>query len=101
MALFFLAMFMAASFTVGSLAYATQHYSTSHSGLIAGVSSASWSAVIALVLPVAGKLFDGRAYRTAFALAAGLTAAAYALWLALDWAGSKRTVTGAASSVKA
>jgi ACS family hexuronate transporter-like MFS transporter len=101
MALFFLAMFMAASFTVGSLAYATQHYSTSHSGLIAGVSSASWSAVIALVLPVAGRLFDGRTYPTAFALAAGLTAAAYVLWLALDWAGSKRTGTGCASSVRA
>lgn len=84
LALFFLAMFMAASFTIGSLAYASQHYSTSHSGFIAGLSSSCWSAVVALVMPVIGRLFDGRSYHTAFAVVAGLPVVGYALWRLLD-----------------
>jgi ACS family hexuronate transporter-like MFS transporter len=84
LALFFSAMFMSASFTIGGLAYASQHYSTSHSGFIAGIGTGSWSAVIAVVLPVIGRLFDEHSYRSAFALATGLPVAGYALWRLLD-----------------
>jgi ACS family hexuronate transporter-like MFS transporter len=84
LALFFSAMFMASSFTIGALAYASLHYSTTHSGFIAGLCTGSWSAVIAVVLPVIGRLFDQHSYRAAFALATGLPVAGYALWRLLD-----------------
>jgi nitrate reductase NapE component len=48
MAMFSLAMFVAPGPTVGAIAYAGKHYSTSQSGLIAGLCSGAWSAVVAL-----------------------------------------------------
>ena len=79
-----LAMFVAPGPTVGAIAYAVKHYSTSHSGLIAGLGSGAWSAVLALEMPVIGRLFDLRSYGWAFALATLLPIVGYAIWRVLD-----------------
>jgi ACS family hexuronate transporter-like MFS transporter len=80
LALMFLAMFIAAGFIIGAVAYATSHYSMKYSGLIAGLGAGSWSAVVAVVMPGAGKLFDLHAYNTAFELATLVPVAGYCVW---------------------
>ena len=84
MAMLSLAMFVAPGPTVGGLAYAIKQYSTRHSGLIAGLGSGAWSAVLALEMPVIGRLFDLRSYGSAFALATLLPIIGYAVWRVLD-----------------
>ena len=74
------AMFVTAGFPIGALAYATQHYSTMYSGWITGVGSGSWSAVVALGMPVVGRLFDLHRYNAAFALATLLPVTGYVVW---------------------
>jgi ACS family hexuronate transporter-like MFS transporter len=64
-----LAMFVTGGGTVSILAYGTRVYSTGHSGFLAGLLSGSWSAVVALLMPLVGRLFDLHRYNAAFALA--------------------------------
>jgi ACS family hexuronate transporter-like MFS transporter len=78
----FFAMFIAAGFVILSIAYATEVFSAAHSGLIAGLGAGSWSAVIALVMPVFGRLFDLQRYDTAFGIAAIFPVSGYVLWRA-------------------
>jgi ACS family hexuronate transporter-like MFS transporter len=78
------AMFVTGGFGIGSLAYAARHYSMNHSGLIVGLGSGSWSAVVALQMPLVGKLFDLHWYGGAFALATLFPVIGYGLWRALD-----------------
>lgn len=80
----FAAMFMAAGFIIASVAYATSHYSMRHAGLIAGLGAGAWSAVVAVVMPGFGRLFDLRAFDAAFALAALFPVAGYCIWRALN-----------------
>lgn len=84
LAMLFLTMFVVSGFTIGALAYGAREYSANHSGLIAGLGSGSWSAIVALEMPLVGRLFDLRAYNAAFALATLLPVAGYTLWRLLD-----------------
>ena len=43
-----------------------KYFRISQSGLIAGVGAGSWSAVVALVMPIFGRLFDEARYDDAF-----------------------------------
>src|SRR3979409_518216 len=76
----FFAMFIAAGFVILSIAYATEGFSAAHSGLSAGLGAGSWSAVIALVMPVFGWLFDQQRYDAAFGIAAIFPISGYAFW---------------------
>jgi ACS family hexuronate transporter-like MFS transporter len=78
-----LAMFVIGGFGNGSLAYGIYVYSTAHSGFITGVGSGTWSAAVALVMPVVGRLFDLHWYNGAFALAALVPVAGYVVWRTL------------------
>jgi ACS family hexuronate transporter-like MFS transporter len=89
LSMLFLAMFVVSAFTIGALPYATQLYSTKHSGLIAGIGSGSWSAVVALYMPLIGRLFDLHRYGVAFGLATLLPVVGYTLWRVLDSRGSR------------
>jgi ACS family hexuronate transporter-like MFS transporter len=80
----FFAMFIAAGFVILSIAYATDVFSADHAGLIAGAGAGSWSAVVALAMPVFGKLFDVQQYHAAFALAAAFPVAGFAIWWLLS-----------------
>jgi len=84
MVLLFFAMFVAAGFIIGSLAYANSFYSRAHSGLIAGLSAGSWSALVALVMPGFGLLFDRHAYALAFDLVCLAPVVAYIGWRLLN-----------------
>jgi ACS family hexuronate transporter-like MFS transporter len=85
----FFAMFVAAGFVILSIAYATDVFSADHSGLIAGAGAGSWSAVVALVMPVFGRLFDAQRFEAAFALAAVFPVAGFTIW----WLLSTKTAT--------
>jgi ACS family hexuronate transporter-like MFS transporter len=80
----FLAMFVAAGFIILSVSYATSVYSIAHSGFIAGVGAGAWSAVVAIIMPVFGRMFDRQLYEAAFLLATGLPVAGFVLWWLLS-----------------
>ena len=84
--LLFIEMFAASGFIVLSVAYAASVYTGEHAGLIAGVGAGSWSAMVAIVMPLFGKLFDLHAYAGAFwiATAAGLCGYLGWLWLSRE-----------------
>jgi len=80
MALMFAAMFVAAGFIVLSLSYATVTFSASHAGWIAGLGAGAWSATVACVMPLFGRLIDKGRWEAAFLLAACCPATGYVLW---------------------
>ncbi len=84
MAVLSLAMFVAAGFVIVPIAYATAVYSSRHAGLIAGLGAGSWSLVVALLMPIVGRLFDARRWDTAFLLATAGPVLGYAIWRVLD-----------------
>jgi ACS family hexuronate transporter-like MFS transporter len=89
----FLAMFAASGFLVLSIAYATHVYSADHAGLIAGAGAGSWSAVVAVTMPLFGHLFDVHRYSAAFWIATAIPLAGYLGWLVLSRE-RKRAVAG-------
>lgn len=84
MAMFFFAMFISAGFIIGSLAAANAYYSRAHSGLIAGLAAGSWSALVAVVMPGFGWLFDRQLYTLSFDLACAFPVAGYLIWRILN-----------------
>jgi ACS family hexuronate transporter-like MFS transporter len=87
MASLFFVMFVASGYIVVSISYATWIYSGDHAGLIAGLGAGSWGAMVALVMPWFGRMFDQAQYSNAFILVSLFPAAGYLLWLILDRAG--------------
>jgi len=77
-------------FVVPSVAYATHVYAADHSGLIAGIGAGSYGAIVALTMPVFGRLFDQRRYGLAFAIAAVLPAIGYTGWAWINRASIRR-----------
>jgi len=84
MALFFFTMFLAAGFIIGSLAYANSYYSTQHAGVIAGLGAGSWSALVAVIMPGMGRLFDLHMYSAAFFAASLFPLAGTVAWWTLS-----------------
>jgi MFS transporter, ACS family, aldohexuronate transporter len=84
MAMLFFAMFIAAGFLIVPTAYAASAFSPRHAGLIGGLGSGSWSAVVAVAMPGMGKLFDLQLYNAAFAMAALFPIAGYVAWRELS-----------------
>lgn len=84
MALMCFAMFIAAGFIIGTVAYGTATFTSDHSGLLAGLSAGAWSALVAVVMPVFGRLFDQRNWDGAFALAAAFPLLGWLLWRGLS-----------------
>ena len=85
----FFAMFVAAGFVIGAVSYATSVYSPHHSGLIAGIGAGSWSAAVALVMPVMGRMFDRHRYEEAFWLATAFPVLGYCAWYWLSLRGER------------
>jgi ACS family hexuronate transporter-like MFS transporter len=79
----FFSMFIAAGFVILSIAYATDVFPSEDSGLIAGLGAGSWSAAVALIMPVFGRLFDQQRYELAFLIAAVFPVAGFLLWRGL------------------
>jgi ACS family hexuronate transporter-like MFS transporter len=80
----FLTMFGISGFVVLSIAYATRAFPPGHSGLLAGIGAGSWGAIVALMMPWFGRLFDQSDYATAFRIATLFPIAGYLIWLVLS-----------------
>lgn len=82
--LFFWAMFVADGFVVMSLRVGALIYARTQTGLVAGIGSGSWSAVLAVVMLVYGRWFDRRWYAAVFVSMSLLPMAGTVLWLWLS-----------------
>ncbi|MGH9659662.1 MAG: MFS transporter [Bryobacteraceae bacterium] len=93
----FLAMFCTAGFLIVGVSYATSVFSARYSGFIAGVGAGSWSGLVAIVMPVAGWLFDRQRFEAAFVMAAAFPVAGYLLWrwtpAMASWLGRSRATS--------
>ncbi len=78
----FLAMFVSAGFVIVALAETTERHSVQHGAYLAGLGAGSWSGLMAVAMPIFGRLFDRGEYGTAYALAASAPAVGWLLWLA-------------------
>jgi len=90
-------MFAAAGFLILSVAYATDVYSAAHSGLIAGLGAGAWSASVACIMPVFGRLFDLARWQTAFLLATACPVAGCLIWSTINRGVRARTAGGTIS----
>ncbi len=80
LALLFGSMFVAAGFVIVSLTEATRRHGERHAATLAGLGAGSWSGLMALVMPVFGRLFDRADYGSAYAIAAVAPLVGTGLW---------------------
>jgi len=83
LALFFWGMFIAVGFITVSLHVAARAYPGDQTGMVAGIGSGAWGAVLALVLLVYGRWFDRQWYEATFVTATLVPLFGTALWLRL------------------
>lgn len=84
MVVFFWAMFIADGFVVMSLRVGAEAYPKDQTGLVAGIGSGSWAAVLAVVLPIYGRWFDRQWYEAVFVSMSLLPMAGTVLWMILS-----------------
>lgn len=83
LAIFCWSMFTASGFIVISLRSAAQAYPSDQTALVAGIGAGSWSAVVAVFLPLIGRLVDQGQFSLMFGIIAGLPLLGTAAWTAL------------------
>lgn len=81
MSVFFLAMFAAGGFIVVFLRIAMRSYPPGQSSMVAGLAAGSWSALVAVLLPVLGWLFDQQRYMETFLVVMLVPIVGASLWL--------------------
>ena len=79
-----LEMFSCAGLVVLSVAYVSNECPSSQAGLLAGLGAGSWGAVVAIMMPFFGRMFDHAQFALAFQIAALFPLAGYALWRILS-----------------
>jgi len=82
LAVFCWTMFTASGFIVLSLRTAAQAYSSGQTALVAGIGAGSWSAVVALLLPLVGRMVDHGQFQALFLMIAALPVLGVAGWSA-------------------
>ena len=82
-----LEMFGCGGLVVLSVAYVTQAFPSSQAGLLAGLGAGAWGAVVAIMMPLLGRMFDHSEYSLAFEVAAVFPVAGYLLWRILGRVG--------------
>jgi len=80
----FLAMFGAAGLVVLSLNWVTRAFPRGYSGFLAGAGAGSWGAVVALMTPWFGRLFDHGGYTESFRTATVISVLGYGIWRVLS-----------------
>ena len=78
--LMFWAMFVAVGFVIVALRTGALAYPKEQTGVVAGVAGGTWSAVVAIVLPLLGRMFDSKHYGEAFLLVGILPLLGAVLW---------------------
>lgn len=80
-AMFFWSMFVAAGFIVVALRAAARAYPPSQTSMVAGLGAGTWSALVAVLLPLLGRWFDQQRYTETFLLVTLVPVVGTALWL--------------------
>jgi len=80
LAFFSWGMFIAVGFIVTSLHLAARVYPREETGMVAGIGSGAWSAVVAILLPIYGRFFDHQHYAAAFISLSLIPALGTLLW---------------------
>jgi ACS family hexuronate transporter-like MFS transporter len=80
LALFSWAMFIAVGFIVMSLHLGARAYPRHQTGMVAGIGSAAWSAVVAILMKIYGPLFDRHLYSAIFISLSVIPILGTALW---------------------
>jgi MFS transporter, ACS family, hexuronate transporter len=88
--LMFWAMFIASGFVVVSLRTSALAYPREQTGLVAGIGAGSWSALVGLVTPSLGHMFDMKHYSNAFLFCAIVPVFGAFFWWALTLPPAKR-----------
>jgi ACS family hexuronate transporter-like MFS transporter len=78
---FFWSMFVAAGFIVIALRAAARAYPAGQTSMVAGLGAGTWSALVAVLLPLLGSWFDQQRYRETFLLVTLIPVIGTALWL--------------------
>jgi MFS transporter, ACS family, hexuronate transporter len=78
--LMFWAMFVAVGFVIVALRTGALAYPKEQTGVVAGVAGGTWSAVVAIVLPLLGRMFDSKHYGQAFFVVGTLPLLGAVLW---------------------
>ncbi len=92
MALLFLSMFAASGFIILPVAWAARVYSSDQAGLVAGLGAGAWSLMVAVIMPVFGRLFDLARFDAGFLLASLFPLAGYLTWRTLSGASQPRLI---------
>lgn len=87
LAFFSWAMFIAVGFIVMSLHLGARAYPRHQTGMVAGIGSAAWSAVVAILMKIYGPLFDRHLYSAIFISLSVIPILGTALWW---WIGRSR-----------
>ena len=80
LAFFSWGMFIAVAFIVISLHLAARAYPRKETGMVAGIGSAAWSGVAAILLPIYGRFFDHQQYAATFISLSVVPALGTLLW---------------------
>ncbi len=80
MALMFVSTFAAGGFIILTVGWTTRVYASSDSGLVAGLGAGAWSLMVAVIMPVFGRLFDKGRFDVGFALAAAFPVLGFGTW---------------------
>ena len=99
-AFLFWALFVADGFIVMGLHIGARVYGKDQSGMAGGIATGSWGAVLAILLPIYGRLIDSRNFSAIFISMSLLPLAGTLVWLWLSkpWA-SQRRPTGLSAEV--
>ena len=79
--LFFWSMFIAAGFIVVALRAAARAYPAGQMAMVAGLGAGTWSALVAIMLPMLGRWFDQQRYTETFLLVMLVPVMGTSLWL--------------------
>ena len=93
-ALLTVTMFASAGFILVALRTGAMAYPKEQQGMAAGIASSSYSAMVALMLPLCGHLFDAHLYSRAFVIVAFIPAIGTSIW----WWLTANTSTGVESN---
>ena len=84
LAVMWLEMFSCAGLVVLAVSYVSNAFPSSQAGLLAGLGAGAWGAVVAIMMPWFGRMFDRAEFGMAFQIAAVFPVVAYVLWRVLS-----------------
>ncbi len=84
MALMFVAMFAAGGFIILTVGWTARVFASEDAGLMAGLGAGAWSLMVAVIMPVFGRLFDHGRFDAGFAVAAAFPVLGFGTWWAVN-----------------